>query len=168
MPFEVNIPPFTQIRRRIDNAEERFIRDLAEFTLKEHRKRVANWTTPVDIQIEYSGSGSNLTFEIIIETDVWIWVNYGTGIYGPKRKRIKIKAKKKGGRLRFIPNYNPRTTSSATYGGSSTRQGNPVFAKEVTIRGTKPRRFDLEVAALAETQFYPKWPKVMKRAIFNK
>jgi len=168
MPFEriKGSPPIRRVQRRIDRAREKYLRELAAFIVAEHRKIVADWDTDVEFKVEFFREGKTLKFRVVVENDVWNWVNFGTGLFGPRRRKIKIRPKRRGGRLRYLPIYNPHTTPTR-HGGSGTKSGDPVFARAVEVKGIKPRRFDLKVAKMAEDKFYPEWPKVMKRAIFG-
>jgi hypothetical protein len=91
----------------------------------------------------------------------WEWVSRGTGLYGPKHKKYKIRPKRqrrfaagapegRGGQFRkrakslafpsaYAPHTKPRGPS---YGGPGKSSGDMVFAAEVNHPGIKPRHFE--------------------------
>ena len=97
--------------------------------------------------------------------DKWIWLTQGTGLYGPKKKEIKIKPKKPGGVLAFPSVYTPRTRAGAggQYKGSGKSSGPTVFAKEVTIKGIRPRPFPKVIARWARPKFIRQMEAAIKR-----
>ena len=165
MPFNlVKKPAFKKIRGRINKAEDDWLRALSTFMISRHQAITSNWTHSVLFKAVYFQSAGRRSVRIEVHDEIWHWLNAGTGVYGPSHQEIEIKASE-GGVLRFLPEYSSKTTS-ASHGGSGLKTGDPVYADSVTIQGIEPRNFDETVYLLAKKEFFPRWQKVMKRAIF--
>lgn len=168
MPFNlIKRPNFRGISKRLDNAENEWLKDLAAFILVEHSKRTSNWRhkPKFDLELFLATRGKNLT---VVSTDEnWLRVNFGTGLRGPKKQSYIIKPRTPKGVLSFPPKHKPKTTKRS-HGRPGTRSGVPVFTKKVTAKGIRPRRFDLGVKREAKKKFYPKWTNVLRRAIIRR
>jgi len=97
--------------------------------------------------------------------DKWQWVTEGTGLYGPKKKKIHIEPKKPGGVLAFPSGYTRRTRPGAggQYKGPGTYTQDTVFAKSVDVKGTKPAKLQEAVIRWIKPYFYKEIENAMRR-----
>lgn len=102
---------------------------------------------------------------------IWNWVNRGTGLYGPRKRKYKIKPKKRAtGRrkrttLAFQTGYKPKTSPGGHYKGPGKATGPWVFPGEVMHPGIKPRKLEQHVARWYRKRFRRHMENAIRRGL---
>lgn len=93
---------------------------------------------------------------------IWAWLSFGTGLYGPRKSKYPIRAKRKKA-LYFRTGYQPKTSpgGSGRYRGPGAATGDYVMAKQVMHPGVKARLFEKAIARWSR----PWFPRYIRDAI---
>lgn len=172
MPLRlVKRPNLAKIKGRIEQAKEDFADWLEKEAIREHKARVANWNHQPKFYATVFKKGPIFNFGIYVENDeagkIWMWNNYGTGVYGPNKKEIEI-VPTNASFLQFQLGYVPKTTPQGSTGGPGEYSGPTVRAKKVKVKGIKPRRHDLKVRKKLIPKARKKYIQIMAKGIFGK
>lgn len=131
---------------------------------KDLEKSVQTWTKKPKFIVIVTRSQNENVIQITTTNKVYLWLDEGTGIYGPKKKPIVI-VPKKAKVLRFWPNYKAKTSSHSqaiiAKAGGTNRSGKPIFAQRVVQKGIRPRRFFKKIQRRNEKKFQAR----MNRAV---
>jgi hypothetical protein len=102
----------------------------------------ANWKKKVKPKVKKT-KGSSISYTVTIDSEVWHWLNSGTGLYGPKKKKYEIKAKN-APLLRFNTNYSAKSQPGVLKSSGSGKSSGPVvMTKKVMHPGIRPRNWSL-------------------------
>jgi len=72
---------------------------------------------------------------------IWVFLDEGTGLWGPKRAKYPIEPKKKGGKLRFASGYKAGSKPNTVTTSSSASFGDTVYREKVMHPGIQPRNW---------------------------
>jgi hypothetical protein len=99
-----------------------------------------NWKKKTKPKVKKT-KGSSISYTVTIDSEVWHWLNSGTGLYGPKKKKYEIKAKN-APMLRFNTNYSPKSQPGVLKSsGPGISSGPVVMTKKVMHPGIRPRNW---------------------------
>lgn len=97
---------------------------------------------------------------------IFIYLDKGTGKYGPKKKAYEIKPKPPNKFLSFQKGYSPKTGPGARINvGTGKRSGERVFVKKVKHPGIKPRDFTKTVSKELKPSFDRRIDNAIRRGI---
>lgn len=154
----------------VDEVERTIEKETKPMLLEYHQRIVDEWSGEKPIFKAKKKITRDAIIVYVYPTggkgkDKWIWLTEGTGIHGPRHKEIVIKPKKPEGVLAFPSVYIPRTRPGAggQYKGLGKSSGETVFAKEVHVKGIKPRPFHKVIARWARSKFKKQMENAMKR-----
>lgn len=94
--------------------------------------------------VEVNSQQGTAYFVTGTDSQVYTWVDRGTGIYGPNRQPIVIVPRRPGGALRFQA-YKAKTKPGTLTSRSGGPYGPFIFAKRVVVKGIEPRDFTGQV-----------------------
>ena len=110
-----------------------------------HQNAVRTWVNKPKwvVRSEHTATELRATLEVTGDSrQIWLWVDEGTGLYGPNSKRYPITPRRPGGKLVFRGGYDPKTRAVAKANvGSGTSSGDLAFMDIVWHPGIKPREF---------------------------
>jgi len=73
--------------------------------------------------------------------DIWMFLDEGTGLWGPKGAKYPIKPKKKGGKLRFSSGYKAGSKPNTVTTSASKSFGETIYSDGVMHPGIQPRNW---------------------------
>lgn len=110
-----------------------------------HQNAVRNWVNKPKwiVRSDHTQSELRATLEVAGEhRQIWLWVDEGTGQYGPGGSPYWIFPRRPGGRLLFQAGYDPKTRPIAKANvGSGASSGPTVSSEGVLHPGIKAREF---------------------------
>lgn len=132
---------------------------------KDLEKSVQTWTKKPKFIVITSETQTENIIQVTTTNKVYLWLDEGTGIYGPKKKPIVIVPKKKKV-LRFWPNYKAKTSSHPNAiiakAGGANRSGKPIFAQRVVQKGIRPRNFFKKIQRRNEKKFQARMDRAVE------
>lgn len=121
-----------------------YVRSVAHEQKAYYRDVVGGWSRKPQFRTISEISNEVIRFKVEPHGDhknLWIWLNRGTGLHGPKKRAYKIRPKTAPA-LRFQTGYSAKTAPGAQYDvGDGSKSGAWVQKQEVTHPGIKPRGF---------------------------
>lgn len=137
------------------NAAAQAVDEEAQALKAKHDESVLNWQKKPLFDVRPRKAQDRIARQIIVRNgEIWAYVNYGTGTYGPTGQPyliLPVKAKA----LRFQTGYNAKTLPVARGNvGSGQSSGDTVTRKGVLHPGIEPRSF-AEYFALESAESLP-------------
>lgn len=139
--FTAILPKHGLSERHVRNELKKSLEAEARIVKRELEKTTATWNTRVKFQTKVFFRGDGAFLQVTTNNEVWGYLDRGTGMYGPKKRKYPIFPKRPGGMLRFQSGYSAKTKPGvlgSTGGGSF---GNVVHAASVTHPGIKARHW---------------------------
>lgn len=145
MPSRAIIPPKpTADPARHARAVQRTLDQVAQLALADFATTTATWSHGVAFAVSAPDEAERL---IGTDNTTYGYVNSGTRAHTIRPR---------GRRLRFPSSYKAKTRPGSLRSGRGGKGGAPVFARAVRHPGTKPRNFDVQIAARAQKQLTTK------------
>lgn len=139
---------------RIVALQTKAMRNECEEVMEDHAQEMidylqdvtATWKAPNKPKwsVKKTFDAREITWELVAirNKTPWIWIEKGTGRYGPNRAAYKIPKTPLPYPLRFRTGYKPKTMAPARYGvGPGKATGQWVAKYQVTHPGIKAREF---------------------------
>lgn len=97
---------------------------------------------------------------------IFVYIDKGTGKYGPKKRAYEIKPKKPGTLLKFQKGYSPKTAPVARINvGTGKKFGSWVAKVKVIHPGIKPRKFTETVSQELKPSFDVRIDRAIRRGL---
>lgn len=119
--------------------------EFGQIMVAKHEEAVSRWSEQPDFV-----ATTTITPELMIVhveptgpfAMRWVWVDRGTGTYGPNHAPYIIQPKKPGGRLIFQTGYSAKTEPIANANAGDGSRSGPWVSKDMVIHpGIRPRSF---------------------------
>lgn len=148
------MPKFKQIKAKpINKSATKVFLSEARYAAKDMKTdmdsiTVGGWSSPLRFKANVEDKGNGDIYlgayqnkKTNKRAQIFDWVDKGTGLWGPKKKKYKIRPKKKGGVLAFKTPYTAGSVPNSTTTAPARVGSNQVFAAEVTHPGIKSRNW---------------------------
>jgi len=126
--------------KAIEDAVRKAQREWLVKVTQEFLKTTRNWKHRVAFAGKMAAKGIAATMEVGTADDIYRYVDEGTGLYGPSKRKYPIRPKRAKA-LAFPSVSAPKTRPGSLVSGAGSKGGKTVFAKEVRHPGIKARDF---------------------------
>ena len=145
------------------------MRRAATALKKDFEGTTATWKRKPKFEALISLKKPGPTILIGTDSEVWNWIDQGTGLHGPRRRKYEIWAgiytgKSQATVLAFPSAFEPKTKPGSLRSGSGYKGPVDTFRPYVLHPGIEPREFSEQIAKNRKRWFKRQMQEAMKQA----